>query len=78
MSKMLGESLCAEFLRLQEEARLARQRFHLYKARIYGPRPTDPVLVVRLERASLLAENRLRRANPAANPSRVPDAAVRR
>ena len=62
----LGESPSGEILRLQEEARLARRRFHLYKARTYGPRFTDPVFLEQLERASVLAENRLRGANPAA------------
>ena len=77
MSQKLGESLCAELLRLQEEARVARRRFHLYKARTYGPGVTDRERLVQLERAYQLAEDRLRRANPAAKPSRVPDAAVR-
>jgi hypothetical protein len=35
------------------------------------------VRLVQLERAYQLAEDRLRRANPAAKPSRVPDAAGR-
>lgn len=61
-----GESLGARLLRLQEEARLARRRFQLYKARTYGPRFTDPVHLFELERGFLMAENRLRRANPAA------------
>jgi hypothetical protein len=77
MSQKLGESPCAELLRLQEEDRVARRRFHRYKARTYGPGVTDRVHLVQLERAYLLAEDRLRRANPAANPSRVPHAAVR-
>jgi anti-anti-sigma factor len=61
----LGESLSAECLRLQEEARLARTRFQRYKARTYGPRLTDPARLFQLERGFLMAENRLRRANPA-------------
>lgn len=62
----LGESVSAQLLRLQEEARLARRRFQLYKARTYGPRFTDPVHLFELERGFLMAENRLRRTNPAA------------
>lgn len=66
MTSKLRESLSAEILRLQQEARLAQKRFNLYRARTFSPRGTDPVLLMRLERAFLVAENRLRRANPAA------------
>ena len=62
----VGESLSGEILRLQEEACLARRRLHSYEARAYGPQVTDPAFLGRLERASVLAENRLRGANPAA------------
>lgn len=65
MNERPGESLGAECLRLQEEARLARRRFQLYKARTYGPGFTDGAVLFELERAFLLAENRLRGANPA-------------
>ena len=62
----VGESPSGEILRLQEEAGLARRRLHSYEARAYGPQVTDPASLDRLERASVLAENRLRGANPAA------------
>jgi len=51
-----------EFLRLQAEARHARERYQLYKARTYGPRPTDPGRLRELERTCELAETRFRRA----------------
>jgi hypothetical protein len=75
--KALGESPGAELLRLQMEARSARRRFQLYQARTYGPGATDPTLLLQLERAFLVAANRLRRANPAAHRSRVPQPVAR-
>jgi hypothetical protein len=71
MNTTLRESPGAECLRLQEEARLARKRFQLYKARTYGPGVTNLALLFELERAFVMAENRLRQANPAAQVSRV-------
>jgi anti-anti-sigma factor len=62
----LGESLSAHLLRLQEEAKMARRRFHRYKAKTYGSRFTDPERLFELERGFLIAEDRLRAANPAA------------
>ena len=53
-------------LRLLEElrvdARYRRERLDLYRAKTYGPRPTSPVRLKTLERASVLSEARLRRA----------------
>jgi hypothetical protein len=63
MSATSGESLTPEFLRLQAEARRARERYQLYKARTFGPRPTDPGRLRELERTCQLAERRLRRAS---------------
>jgi hypothetical protein len=65
MSATSGESLSPEFLRLQAEARHARERYQLYKARTFGPRPTDPGRLHELEHTCLLAESRLRRAKRA-------------
>ena len=45
---------------------MARRRFHRYKARTYGSRFTDPERLFELERGFLIAEDRLRRANPGA------------
>jgi hypothetical protein len=47
---------------LEAEARYARQRADLYRAKTYGPRPTSPVRMRELERAAEGAEERLRRA----------------
>jgi hypothetical protein len=47
---------------LEAEARYARQRLDLYRAKMYGPRPTSPVRMRELEREADGAEQRLRRA----------------
>ncbi|MGH2952598.1 MAG: hypothetical protein ACRDK9_01075 [Solirubrobacterales bacterium] len=51
-----------ELRRLEAEARYARERFQLYKARAYGPKPTDPARLRELEGSSKRAATRLRRA----------------
>jgi hypothetical protein len=47
---------------LEAEARHARQRVVLYRAKMYGPRPTDPAEMRELERIADAAEERLRHA----------------
>ena len=47
---------------LRAEARHLRQRRDLYRAKVYGPRPTSPSRLEELEREYELAESRLRRA----------------
>jgi hypothetical protein len=47
---------------LAAEARYARQRADLYRAKTYGARPTTPARMRELERAAEGAEARLRRA----------------
>jgi hypothetical protein len=47
---------------LRVDARYHRERRDLYRAKMYGPRPTSPVQLRELERASALSEARLRRA----------------
>jgi hypothetical protein len=47
---------------LSAEARYHRERRDLYRAKTYGPRPTSPVRLRELERACVLSEARLRRA----------------
>jgi hypothetical protein len=47
---------------LEAEARYARERLDLYRAKMYGPRPTSPARMRELERAAEGAEERLRRA----------------
>jgi hypothetical protein len=47
---------------LQAEARYHRERLALYRAKAYGGTPTSGTRLRELERASELAEQRLRRA----------------
>jgi hypothetical protein len=47
---------------LRADARYRRERRDLYRAKMYGPRATSPVQLRELERACVLAEARLRRA----------------
>ena len=47
---------------LTAEARHARDRFRLYRAKTYGPRLTSPERLRKLERASNMAQSMLRRA----------------
>lgn len=51
---------------LAAEARYARERSDLYKAKSYGPRLTSPARLRELERRSELAEARLRTVQAAA------------
>jgi hypothetical protein len=50
---------------LEVEARYHRQRYDLYRARMYGPRPTRPARLRELEQAHHAAEERLRHAREA-------------
>jgi hypothetical protein len=47
---------------LEAEARYARDRYRLYRARLSGPRPTRPGRLRELERERRRAQSRLRRA----------------
>ena len=47
---------------LRAQAQHARQRYDLYKAKVYGPRPTSLARMRELQRASEQAEARLRAA----------------
>jgi hypothetical protein len=47
---------------LSVDARYHRERLDLYRAKAYGPRPTSPGRLRDLERACVLSEARLRRA----------------
>jgi hypothetical protein len=47
---------------LRVDARYHRERRDLYRAKMHGPRPTSPVQLRELERACVLSEARLRRA----------------
>jgi hypothetical protein len=50
---------------LRLEARYARERYDLYRAKAYGPRPTSSARLRALERAADAAEARLQRAQAA-------------
>jgi hypothetical protein len=47
---------------LRDDARYRRERLDLYRAKAYGPRPTSRFQLKELERACVLSEARLRRA----------------
>jgi len=47
---------------LEAEARHAKERHDLYRAKMYGPRPTDPAEFRELERHYRAAAERLRHA----------------
>jgi hypothetical protein len=47
---------------LRMDARFHRQRRDLYRAKMHGPRPTSPARLRELERACVLSEGLLRRA----------------
>lgn len=49
---------------LRAQAQHARQRYQLYKARVYGPHPTSLARLRELERAYERAEERLHAAEP--------------
>ncbi len=53
---------------LRAEARYARERYDLYRAKTYGPRPTSTARLRELERISEGAEARLRRAEEEPSP----------
>jgi len=50
---------------LRAEARYRRERYELYRAKVYGPRPTTMSRLRELERAHRGAEARLHRAERA-------------
>jgi hypothetical protein len=50
---------------LEAEARYARERYQLYRAKAYGPRPTSMARLRELQRIHEGAEDRLRRARRA-------------
>ncbi len=56
---------------LRVEARYRRERRDLYRAKAYGPRPTSPFQLKELERACVLSEARLRRAEQEAQAEAV-------
>jgi hypothetical protein len=58
-----GKAANQRLVALEAEARYARERYQLYRARAYGPRrATSPARLRELERAWKLAESRLNRS----------------
>jgi len=55
---------------LRAQARHARERYQLYKAKAYGQRPTSPERLRELQQASEQAEARLRFAEAEAERTR--------
>jgi hypothetical protein len=47
---------------MRADVRYKRNRLDLYRAKVYGPRPTELSRLEKLEREYELAESRLRRA----------------
>jgi hypothetical protein len=56
---------------LQAEARYHRERYDLYKAKTYGPRPASDARLRELERRHQSADARLRQALRADDPERA-------
>lgn len=54
---------------LEAEDRYRRERYALYRAKVYGPRPTSAARLLELKLASERAEARLRRARREARGS---------
>jgi hypothetical protein len=55
----------ADIEQLRAEARYARERYDLYRAKMYGSRPTSMPRLRELEREHQGADGRLRRAEEA-------------
>ena len=60
-----------EVLRVQ--ARYARERYDLYEAKVYGPRPNSPARMRELQRECERAEQRLRAAQAEERRIRITD-----
>ena len=58
---------------LEAEARYARERYDLYRAKTYGPRPTSLARLRELERIHVGAEARLKRAPRQAQRAQAAD-----
>jgi hypothetical protein len=54
---------------LRADARYARERYDLYRAKMYGSRPTSMTRLRELQRVSEAADARLRHADQLAPPS---------
>jgi hypothetical protein len=57
---------------LRADARYARERYDLYRAKVYGPRPTSMTRLRELERVAEAAAARLRHAEQPPAPADGP------
>jgi len=57
-----GREAQTRLRKLEAEATHAQQRYDLYKAKTYGPSPTEPGRLRELERLSKMAQDRLDQA----------------
>jgi hypothetical protein len=70
-----GSAISAQRLQeLRAQARFARERYDLYKARAYGPRLTSPSRLRELERESARAQTSLSFAESEARAADLPRA----
>ena len=58
---------------LRTQARYWRERYSLYQAKTYGPRPTSPARLRELKRTAEAAEATLRRAEEVERASQAAD-----
>jgi len=63
-----GKGSNARLVALEAEARYARERYQLYRAKAYGPRLTSAGRLAGLQRTSMLAERRLELAKAEQGP----------
>jgi hypothetical protein len=68
MTKAPNRDLNLRLVELEAEARYARERYQLYRAKAYGPRLTSAGRLHELERQSKFAEKRLDRAKAEPDP----------
>jgi hypothetical protein len=62
VSETSSSERAMRILDLEREDRYHRERYALYRAKVYGPRATSPARLRALKLASESAEQRLRRA----------------
>ena len=76
-TKAPNRSLNLRLVELEAEARHARERYRLYRAKAYGPRLTSAARLRELERESKFAGRRLGRAKAEQDPI-IPNQSLRR
>jgi hypothetical protein len=61
-TKIQARAESRRLAQLEAEAKYARERFDLYRAKVYGPRSSNPTQLRKLQEACKYAEARLSRA----------------